>query len=299
MHCTIALKPCSHWHFGENDCVLVTGVWQADFSQYADTVNRLKHSLLHEKPCGCSGCAEVRTGLWGKTFVPRLFALHDDIKGERCNCRCIYCNLTKSGGNIRNGNFTATELLNGFGRFFPAKTMFYYAPAELTVSPYKKEIYHFIRKNDWTFSVLKTSGILYDVELAGFMKDGGRINVSLDSGTKETCYKVKGVNCFEKVLKNIRRYRADGAKIELKYIVIEGLNDSQEDIDGFAEIAADIADQIIITVDLNILETGISASMWSSLERLVVKSKQTGIPIRLHSEHLSNENYERLSLLLC
>jgi hypothetical protein len=299
MHSTAFLKPCCHWHYSANFSITITGEWQADYSKYVETIDELKRSLLNDEPCGCSGCAEVCEGLWSREFTPRLFALHDDIKGERCNCRCIYCNLTKSGGNMRDGKFTAIELLEGFGDFFPEKTMFYYAPAELTVSPYKKEIYSFLRGQDWEFSVLKTSGILYDAVLAEFMKNGGRINVSLDSGTKETYYKVKGIDCFGRVLQNIRHYRGDGAKIELKYILIEGLNDREEDLDGFIDICLDTADQIIITVDMNTLETGISASMWHSLEYLAKKAKETKLPIRLHSEHLSNENYERLSRLVC
>ena len=208
----------------------------------------------------------VNTGVEGLGNAGGLTIISaGSLKGERCNCRCVYCDLTKSGGSIRDGKFTAMELLSGYGGFFPQKTMFYYAPAELTISPCKAEIYDFIRKNDWTFSVLKTSGILFDEELAAFMSGGGRINVSLDSGTAETYKKVKGVDCFARVVENIKRYRSAGAKIELKYILIERLNDGKPDIDGFAALAEDTADQIIITVDMNTLETGISYEMWESL----------------------------------
>jgi molybdenum cofactor biosynthesis enzyme MoaA len=299
MHCTISLKPCSHWRYNANDGTTITGDWEADYAQYIDTINRLKTALPSGEACGCDGCAEAQYGLWQRAFAPRLFALHDSIKGERCNCRCVYCDLTKSGGNTRDGAFTAVELLNGLGAFFPPKTMFYYAPAELTVSPYKREIYDYIRKHDWEFSVLKTSGILYDEEIAAFMQGGGRINCSLDSGTRESYARVKGVDCFDGVVANMKRYRAAGAKIELKYILLEKLNDGREDADGFVRIAAETADQIILTVDMNTLKTGISGSMWAGLEYLAAKAKETGLPIRLHSEHLRNEDYERLSKLLC
>lgn len=299
MHCTAFLKPCSHWHYSASDCIELTGDFKANYNSYVDTINRLKQNLLSDKPCGCSGCSEVKIGLWSKTFKPRLFALHDDIKGERCNCRCIYCDLTKSGGHIRNGKYTAPEILNSLGGYFPAKTMFYYAPAELTVSPHKKEIYAYLRDRDWEFSVVKTSGIAFDAELAEFVSHGGRVNVSLDSGTKETYAKVKGVDCFDKVVANLEKYKAVGAKIELKYILLENLNDSEADFDGFMDIAQKLSGQIILTVDMNTLQTGIPESMWTSLTLFAEKIKNYVLPVRLHSEHLSNENYERLSKLVC
>ena len=299
MHCTAFLKPCSHWHFNNSDCIELTGDFEANYNNYVETINNLKRCLLNDKLCGCTGCSEIQTGLWSKTFKPRLFALHDDIKGERCNCRCIYCDLTKSGGHVRNGKFTAVEILNGLGGYFPAKTMFYYAPAELTVSPYKMEIYVYLREREWEFSVVKTSGILFDSELVKFVSHGGRVNVSLDSGTKETYAKVKGVDCFDKVVANLRKYKSAGVKIELKYILIENLNDAEADFDKFVDIARELADQIILTVDMNTMQTGISDKMWDKLEIFAPKIIKSGLPVRMHSEHLSNENYERLSKLVC
>ena len=61
--------------------------------------------------------------------------------------------------------------------------------------------------------------------------------VSLDAGTKEMHEKVKGVKSFDKVWKNldkyssVYKYKEGGNLLKTKFIIMPGINDSEEEID--------------------------------------------------------------------
>ena len=64
------------------------------------------------------------------------------------------------------------------------------------------------------------------------------LNVSLDSGTAKTWYKVKGVNNFDHVIENLKKYSQSAhhpEQVSLKYIILPGINDSEEDFRAFVD----------------------------------------------------------------
>jgi pyruvate-formate lyase-activating enzyme len=62
------------------------------------------------------------------------------------------------------------------------------------------------------------------------------LRVSVDSGTRETFAKVKGVDGWDKVCGNLERYAKLGTII-LKYIIFPGQNDDDANFKGFYELA--------------------------------------------------------------
>jgi adenine C2-methylase RlmN of 23S rRNA A2503 and tRNA A37 len=80
------------------------------------------------------------------------------------------------------------------------------------------------------------------------------INFSIDSGTRETWLKVKGVDNFGTVINNLGKYSASGSgpeQIVLKYIIFPGVNDSPEDFRALPEIMGDLgAKRLTISCDL-------------------------------------------------
>ena len=86
-----------------------------------------------------------------------------------------------------------------------------------------------------------TSGINYIKEMETiFEKFDGQITISLDSGTRETYKKIKRVDKFNDVIKNIKKYikATNGTKnsIMVKYILTENYNDNHKEIDSFFKI---------------------------------------------------------------
>jgi molybdenum cofactor biosynthesis enzyme MoaA len=93
------------------------------------------------------------------------------------------------------------------------------------------------------------------------------LNVSLDAGTADTFAKIKGIDCFDKVIKNLEKYAAVG-NIQLKYILLEGINDNKNDIDDFVAIAERINANVQISRDNRKSFTRMSERGYSAILRL-------------------------------
>ncbi len=91
---------------------------------------------------------------------------------------------------------------------------------------------------------LYTNGIKYSKMSAKVLKEKDvdiHIVISLDAGTREVFKKVKKVDKFNDVCKNIKAYAKSAAKyhptsLGVKYIIIPNINDTKEEIDKWLEL---------------------------------------------------------------
>jgi sulfatase maturation enzyme AslB (radical SAM superfamily) len=83
-----------------------------------------------------------------------------------------------------------------------------------------------------------TNGSKLDYHLYDMMnKYDVRISISLDAGTPETYAKVKGRDLWDKVMENIEEYnKARFGIVHLKYVFLPGINDNEDDVDGFIDV---------------------------------------------------------------
>lgn len=76
--------------------------------------------------------------------------------------------------------------------------------------------------------------------------------ISLDSGTKETFAKIKNVDAFEQTIENIKKLDQNtNILIELKYVIIKGVNDNLEELIRFLNIAKSVSSlsNVILEMD--------------------------------------------------
>ena len=68
--------------------------------------------------------------------------------------------------------------------------------------------------------------------------------LSLDSGCMETYKKIKQVDKFDKIIKNLQQYikKSPSAvnQIRMKYIFLEGINDNKEEIEKFLNLVRNL-----------------------------------------------------------
>ena len=118
---------------------------------------------------------------------------------------------------------------------------------EITINPMKEEIIKTFHDHPCIFF---TNGEYYSDEIEMVLKKvKSRINCSLDAGTTDTFKLIKGRDCFSKVCNNLKQYAKHGP-IDLKYILIPGLNDGRKDIVGFFELASEIDARVVLTRDV-------------------------------------------------
>jgi len=87
--------------------------------------------------------------------------------------------------------------------------------------------------------------LTYSEQLAELMRQGMVYVVwSLDAGTRETYRKIKQIDAFDTVLKNVRRYVAGdafkGQFIVAKYLIVKGINDNEAEFDAYLRIVRDL-----------------------------------------------------------
>jgi len=163
-----------------------------------------------------------------------------------CQCKCIYCDLhiiekTILDSLTNDKSFSLVintiEYMKNHG-MIADDVLWQVASGEITIHPLKDRIFDLINENSARFL---TNGFIYDKRIAVNLCKNPRseINLSIDAGTAETWYKVKGVNNFNVVIGNLNKYSTSSARpgqITLKYIILPEINDNLADYQGIIEI---------------------------------------------------------------
>jgi molybdenum cofactor biosynthesis enzyme MoaA len=112
---------------------------------------------------------------------------------------------------------------------------FYWGGGEPTIFPQFNQIANFLMENNYK-QLVNTSGIVWSEVIQSGLKKGKLIvQVSPDSGTAETFYKVKGSNKFNEVWNTINKYCEFPSSVTIKYIVFS-LNSTTEEISTFIKM---------------------------------------------------------------
>ena len=185
----------------------------------------------------CHGCKAIQEDWYP---VNRILSYVNYCAWNTCNLKCIYCfgigmgaPDLKEKSEIGFGEFMKPYLENGWlDDNYEAVLS---TVGEPTLHPKRKEFYDAF--NGYAMTI-NTNGTVFDEYLFELMNEKKVfVQISLDAGTKETFAKVKGVDCFEKVIGNIKKYsKAKIGIVMLKYIFLPDINDSDEDIKGFLEV---------------------------------------------------------------
>ena len=163
------------------------------------------------------------------------------------------------------------------------------APAEITIIPDKALLLDSIAQYECRFL---TNGFIFDSQIAQSLKNNGStINISLDSGTRETFLTVKGCDVFEDVIKNLKKYRSYG-NVEIKYILMPGVNDGPEDYQGIVNVLKTLdVSSLIISFDYDRpLRTA-----FYPIAMMVQTLKENGLDFTFHTYYTKTKIEEFIS----
>jgi len=178
-----------------------------------------------------------------------------------CQSDCIYCGMRASGAfnmsdkeNVNETYRRVIELCNYLKENdkLDNDVEFQISSGEIAIHPFKKEILDVIGNATTQFF---SNGMKFDEGVATKLKQNPKssIQVSLDCGTSRTWKVVKKRDNFQKTLDNLIRYRESTTRkeqIELKYIVLPGINAADEDFDGIIKIMKKLdVQKLIISKD--------------------------------------------------
>ncbi len=170
-----------------------------------------------------------------------------------CNCYCIYCSsMIKNPKNhcveIRKSDYVelfpvASYLIEK--NLISQNAEIYFSGGEPTVLEEFPNIVNLLLSNNIRKITVLTSGIRYSEDIEKILSsETGWGCISIDSGSSETYKKIKRRDKFNTVVDNIKKYLKSSEQasnnLELKYIILDDINDTTEEIDRWLYLCKDL-----------------------------------------------------------
>ena len=280
-------------------CTGTLGFCLSSKGRFADDIEQYKNycaNLIQDQNKGvlnsCTGCWMLQDG---KKEPPKINTINLSSAipgGDMCNLKCSYCyygeNLDKYS---RNDN--VLEIIQYMSDYLEVENV-YYVCGEITVSPFRNEILDIWKRKKWKGHI-GSNCVIYNEKIAELLSDNLIfIYCSIDAGTSETFLQIKGVDCYNKVLGTIRKYFATGGKIVLKYILLEGINDSEENLSGFLDFSKEVNAKVNFSRDCRILHLPMTENEYKTHRRFIELCRQQNIPCTLIKEYMTADDIIRL-----
>lgn len=190
---------------------------------------------------GCKKCIQLQKKNWNVESSIKYVNL--SAYPSPCQCKCFYCFACLNWDNspkvlqAYEKMFDVVELAEKKG-LISADAYWQVSSGEITIHPYKERFLKIVENKKVYFY---TNAFIYDEDIANILRrnKNAKINISIDAGTPHTWKKIKGVDNYKEVCENLIAYRKAAIaanQIEIKYIILPGINDSKEDGEGLLKL---------------------------------------------------------------
>ena len=184
----------------------------------------------------CDGCYALKEDNW-KDDHSKVTSLNLDY-WTKCYSKCIYCYSTKDKekfNSFKNYNLLPIledmikkDILRPYGHVS-------FGGGEATLLEEFEEILDIFINMGFPLIRIHTDATKYSKAIEkGLEKGCIDLVISVDSGKQETHQKIKQINSYETVWKNLKEYahhQKDKNAVKSKYIIIPNVNDNMEEIE--------------------------------------------------------------------
>ncbi|GHV28400.1 hypothetical protein FACS1894167_05300 [Synergistales bacterium] len=183
----------------------------------------------------CVGCVKLMEKYWPIDNKIKSVAFGFEYP---CQLSCCYCGHRNAVHKIdaeaikKQRQFSWTKFFETLenNELISSDAIVALASGEITCTPNKDAVLASVTK--YSLGIL-TNAVLYDEQIALLAaRIGSHMNVSVDSGIRETYKLVKGLDAFDRVFENIGKYIAKGVRVIVKYIFLPQ-NSDDENVIGF------------------------------------------------------------------
>ena len=195
---------------------------------------------------GCAGCTHYKLDEHDKADGT-IHYINLSMYPAPCQSNCFYCGFNQRGQTKYKKTEAAErgyEKLFGMLEYYDDNNLiskearWQISTGEIAIHPYKDRILDLVNDQEAEF---RTNCFIFDEGIAKNLNSNPKsfINLSIDSGTPETWYKIKRVDNFYDVTDNLVSYYMNCTRtgqITLKYIILPGVNDNMRDYESLVEI---------------------------------------------------------------
>ncbi|MDR2579705.1 MAG: radical SAM protein [Fibromonadaceae bacterium] len=255
---------------------------------------KIRDKLNTGEGTSCDGCPEIRDDIWLDSPTYH-FDFATGFKGDLCNFRCSYCTYQQTLVKKLNVDISVLEIIEQLSDIIAdtADVTICFANGETTINKDFDKTIEIILNRNWKL-ILDTNATVLPVNIERFANNILWILSSVDAGTAETFYKIKGVNCYDRVVKKLNSYHKLGVKCILKYILLPEINDNEDDILGFAELANSINASVIITSDSAKRHTRLSNRAIEVAKQLFSSCTEHGLRVMYSNDCFNEKDYALL-----
>lgn len=223
------------------------------FSQFRDeVVDMLVSDVCHPK---CKSCDCIKDSYYAADRKIRTYNLATD---GRCNFKCRYCHAPIFSNERVPEIFDfmkALEIIAESGMLADDLHMDI-TSGEICVNPYRSKMLDAAVRFAETVSIA-TNASIFDQQMFELLQSRrASLIVSVDAGTRETFKNVKRRDQFDKVKGNLIAYGKAGiGAVELKYIILPGVNDKLADVEGFVDLCQEV-NPAVVTISFDFYYEG-------------------------------------------
>ncbi len=192
----------------------------------------------------CTDCVFLRKDNWrDENYIDSIIFDHF----THCNCDCVYCYThedKKKYNSVKSYNILPVIKDMVERKIFIPGGQIGFGGGEPTMLDEFEDLIGYLLEHDFDNISIPTSGIKYSpvIEKGVSM---GKIHVknSIDSGSRETFKKIKGVDAYDRVVESMRKYakaKMEDYNVISKYIICPGYNDNKEEVDKWLETCKEI-----------------------------------------------------------
>ena len=267
---------------------------ESDIREAQNYLTDLIDDLRNGRPTDCDNCFTLRYGIWEKH--PKLWRISvtSDFAQVFCNFNCMYCLDEKNLKKHRDGNRKTEETPFDFIKkaYSAAETyglILGYAAGEITVCPWGEEALDFLIEKRW-YTQHATNAFVYSEKIAKMLHDRiADVVVSVDAGTRETFYKVRNIDGWNKIIENLEKYADVRGHLTLKYLLVEGINDNETDVDGFIKLCKRLNLPALLAVTL-INQKSLNSNMLDTCFLFAKIAKKNNVPAGVLGDHFFKDD---------
>ncbi len=221
--------------------------YKGDIFKAENLINQKKYAqlLAKEGVCAYESCEKCQSWVNGNWDDDNLINDISISHWTACNCNCRYCFTSKKKKSFNTKKpYLLIPVLNRISKIINFNGTVRFIGGDVSMLEEFDEIIDFFIEKGTKNFYIPTSGIEYLKTVENILLKGyGYVLISLDCGNEKMYKKIKRVNCFNQVAKNILKYNENAIKggsiFELKYIIIPQVNDKIKEIDSWLNFCQD------------------------------------------------------------